>query len=145
LDPAPAQPLPETVWPGVFVAKPNESEAAIMTGVEVGDQDSAVEAGRWFTNRGVSVAVITLGGKGAVVVQQDQVNVLDPFPVEVLDTTAAGDAFTGALGAGLAGGQPLPEALERAMAAAALAVTVRGASPSLPTGTAVDEFLAGRG
>ncbi len=141
LDPAPAQPLPEAIWPGVFVAKPNESEAAVMTDVAVRDLDSAVEAGRWFTARGVAVAVITLGAKGAVVVQQDQVDVLDPFPVEVVDTTAAGDAFTGALGTGLAAGRPLPVALQRAMAAAALAVTVRGASPSLPTAEAVDAFL----
>ena len=130
------------VWPGVYVAKPNESEAAVMTGVEVLDQDSAVRAGRWFTARGVPVAVITLGAQGAVVVQHDRVDVLDPFLVEVVDTTAAGDAFTGALGAGLARGLPTPDALKRAMAAAALAVTVRGASPSLPTAAAVDAFLA---
>ena len=144
LDPAPAQPMPDAIWPGVYVAKPNESEAAVMTGVEVVDQDSAVEAGRWFTARGVPVAVITLGAQGAIVVQHDRMDVLDPLPVDVVDTTAAGDAFTGALGAGLARGSKLSEALNRAMAAAALAVTVRGASPSLPSAAAVDEFLAGR-
>jgi ribokinase len=144
LDPAPAQPLPDSVWPGVFLAKPNESEAAALTGAEVRDRASAVAAARWFTRRGVPVAVITLGAAGAVVVSDDRVDVLDPYPVEVVDTTAAGDAFTGALAAGLASGRPLAEALDRAMAAAALAVTVRGASPSLPTDVAVDEFLAGR-
>ena len=145
LDPAPAQPLPDALWPGVFVAKPNESEAAVMTGVEVHDTGTAVDAGRWFTDRGVTVAVITLGAKGAVVVRRDQARVLESFLVEVVDTTAAGDAFTGALGAGLAGGRALDDALNRAMAAAALAVTVRGASPSLPTAAAVDAFLADRG
>ena len=53
LDPAPAQPLPDALWPGVFAAKPNESEAAIMTGVEVHDTGTAVDAGRWFLDRGV--------------------------------------------------------------------------------------------
>ena len=61
-----------------------------------------------------------------------------------MDTTAAGDAFTGALGASLARGASLPEAVRRGLAAGALAVTVRGASPSLPTAAAIDSFLAER-
>jgi ribokinase len=59
-----------------------------------------------------------------------------------VDTTAAGDAFSGAFGASMARGTAVPEALRRGLAAGALAVSVRGASPSLPTAAAVDAFLA---
>ena len=64
--------------------------------------------------------------------------------VTPVDTTAAGDAFAGALGASLASGAPLPDALRRGLAAGALAVTVRGASQSLPTAAAIDAFLAAK-
>jgi ribokinase len=144
LDPAPAPttPLPEEIWAGVRLTKPNEHEATTITGVSVHDVGSAGTAGQWFLDRGVQTAVVTLGERGAVVVEGDGVVELPAYRVEAVDTTAAGDAFTGALGAGLSRGLPLSDALRRGMAAAALAVTVRGASPSLPTAAAVDDFLA---
>ena len=144
LDPAPARIVPAEVWPGVFLAKPNEHEAAMITGVAVTDRMSAEHAGRWFLDHGVEIAVVTLGDRGAVVVGRGSVTELPAHPVQAVDTTAAGDAFTGAVGAALSSGAPLPEALRRALAASALAVTVRGASPSLPTAAAVDEFLRAR-
>ncbi|HZA04722.1 MAG TPA: ribokinase [Propionibacteriaceae bacterium] len=140
--PAPASPLPEDIWAGVRLTKPNQHEASAITGTSVRDAASAAEAGRWFLDRGVETAVITLGERGAVVVEADGVTELPAYPVEPVDTTAAGDAFTGTLGAALSRGSELPEALRRGMAAAALAVTVRGASPSLPTAAAVEEFLS---
>ncbi len=142
LDPAPAQRLPDASWAGVSVAKPNESEAAQVTGLPVTDHATAVAAGRWLVDRGVTIAVITRGSAGATVVEAERVTELEPFAVRAVDTTAAGDAFSGALGAGLAAGLPFPAAARRAMAAAALAVTVRGASSSLPTADAIDAFLA---
>jgi ribokinase len=144
LDPGPARILPAEVWPGVFLAKPNEHEAAMITGVAVTDRGSAEQAGRWFLDQGVEIAVVTLGDRGAVVVQRAAVTELPAYPVRAVDTTAAGDAFTGALGAALSLGATLPDALRRALAASALAVTVRGASPSLPTAAAVTEFLRAR-
>ena len=147
LDPAPAptSPLPEDIWSGVRLTKPNEHEASTITGIPVRDAESAVQAGRWFLDRGVRTAVITLGERGAVLLEADGVTELPAYRVDAVDTTAAGDAFTGALGAALSQGRPLSEAVRRGMAAAALAVTVRGASPSLPTAAAVDEFLRTRG
>ena len=142
--PAPAAPLPEEIWAGVRLAKPNEHEASTITGISVRDADSAGQAGRWFLDRGVGTAVITLGERGAVLVEADEVTALPAYRVKAVDTTAAGDAFTGALGAALSQGGPLSEAVRRGMAAAALAVTVRGASPSLPTAAAVDQFLRDR-
>jgi ribokinase len=142
LDPAPAQPLPPEVWPGVTVVKPNELEAEVLTGISVTDRRSAEQAARWFLDRGVSIAMITRGAYGVVLAGPDGVAEYPAFPATPVDTTAAGDAFSGALGASLARGASLPEALGRGLAAGALAVTVRGASTSLPTAEAVDALLA---
>ena len=143
--PAPAAPLPEEIWAGVRLTKPNQHEAATITGMSVHDRASAAEAGRWFLDRGVRTAVVTLGERGAVVVEADGVTELPAYRVPAVDTTAAGDAFTGALGAALSRQSSLREALRRGMAAAALAVTIRGASPSLPTAAAIDDFLRTHG
>jgi ribokinase len=142
LDPAPAQPIPAAVWPGVSVVKPNELEAEVLTGIHITDQSSAQRAARWFHERGVGTVVITEGERGALVIGPDGVRDYPAFPVTPVDTTAAGDAFSGALGASLAAGASLSDALRRGLAAGALAVTVRGASPSLPTAEAVAAFLA---
>ena len=143
LDPAPAALLDDSVWALFDVVTPNETEASTITGLTVDDVASAERAGRWFVDRGVSHAVITLAAAGAVVVDGAGArHVLAPS-VDAVDTTAAGDAFAGYLGAGLADGLSLDDALPRAVAAGALAVTRRGASPSLPAGADVDAFLAG--
>lgn len=147
--PAPATALDEDFWPHVDIVTPNETEARLITGIEVTDHESATAAGRWFTDRGVQRAVITLAGAGAVVVERTSadstaVTLQEPFRVTAVDTTAAGDAFAGVLGSALAEGLDWDESLRRAMAGGALAVTVAGASPSLPQREAIDAFLAGQ-
>jgi ribokinase len=133
LDPAPAVPLPDEVWPHIDIVTPNESETTVLTGIDVVDPSSAEAAARWFLDRGVRSAVITLGDAGALVLTAGEPAVLLPaYPVQAVDTTAAGDAFTGTLGAGLASGHGLDASVRHAMAAGALAVTRPGASPSLP-------------
>ena len=144
LDPAPAPviPLPVEMWSSVDIATPNEIEATTITGIEVTDVASAIAAGQWFVDRGTCAALITLASAGAVLVTADGSSTFDALPVTAVDTTAAGDAFAGFLGAGLARGDSLDVALHSALAAGALAVTRRGASPSLPLRTEVDELLA---
>jgi len=142
IDPAPAHPLPEEIWPGVAVVKPNEFEAGILTGTQVTDQKSAARAGRWFVDRGAATALITLGERGVLAITADGVEKFPAFPVRPVDTTAAGDAFAGALGAALAQQRSWPDVISRALAAGALAVTVRGASPSLPTAAQIEAFLS---
>lgn len=141
LDPAPAVALPDDVWPGVTIVKPNETEAEVLTGVAVTDRSSGEQACRWFLDRGVQTVIITRAGRGALVAHGDRVKELPAFSVVPVDTTAAGDAFAGALAASLAGGDPLDAGVRRGLAAGALATTVRGASPSLPTAAQVDELL----
>lgn len=145
LDPAPALPLDPEIWQWVDIVTPNETEASLITGIGVTDFASAVEAGRWFCARGAKHAVITLASAGAALVTADDAIRFEAFPVESVDTTAAGDAFTGYLGAGLAHGLSLDSAITRAMAAGALAVMTRGASSSLPDRLAVDDFIDGHG
>lgn len=147
--PAPAEPLDADFWRHIDIVTPNETEARLITGIEVANQESAIAAGRWFTDRGVQRAVVTLAGAGAVVVERTSpdgiaVTVQEPFRVTPVDTTAAGDAFAGVLGSALADGLDWEDSLRRAMAAGALAVTVAGASPSLPWREAIDAFLAGQ-
>lgn len=150
LDPAPAANLDGAVWAGVHAVTPNEHEAHLLTGIEVTDTESAVRAGRWFLDQGVRHAIITMAGAGAVVISAGEdgergdprVGEFSPFTVDAVDTTAAGDAFAGALAGGLAAGNDWDDAIVRAMAAGALAVTVEGASPSLPTAEAIEKLLA---
>ncbi|MEU6324425.1 ribokinase [Streptomyces sp. NPDC047009] len=142
LDPAPAQPLPDDIWAYVDIVTPNESEATALTGIAVDGAEAAERAGRWFLDRGVSHALITLGGSGAVSVTAETVRHVPAFPVTPVDTTAAGDAFTGALGAALAAGLDTDAAVRSAVAAGALATTRPGASPSIPDLAAVRALLA---
>ncbi|MBR23020.1 MAG: ribokinase [Leifsonia sp.] len=141
LDPAPAHELDEEIWPLVDIVVPNETEASLLTGILVDSRDAAVNAGQWFVDRGVGAALITLASAGSVLVTADGVAHHDPIRVDVVDTTAAGDAFAGYLAASLAAGLSRDEAITRASAAGALAVTKRGASPSLPTSDDVDALL----
>ncbi|MDJ0335723.1 ribokinase [Salinibacterium sp. G-O1] len=141
LDPAPAIALDEAIWADVDIVTPNETEAGILTGIDVVDVESATRAGAWFLERGVRAAIITLAAEGALLVTADEVTAFPSIPVTSIDTTAAGDSFAGYLGASIALGMPLHDAIRRAGAAGALTVTQRGASPSLPHRTDVDALL----
>jgi ribokinase len=142
LDPAPAAVLDDAIWPLVDIVTPNETEASILTGIAVVDAASAVAAGRWFNDRGARYALITMAASGAILVSADDVVPFAAIPVTAVDTTAAGDAFAGYLGASIALGYDLSEAIRRAIAAGSLTVTKRGASPSLPRLQDVDALLA---
>ncbi|GAA1322610.1 ribokinase [Leucobacter albus] len=145
LDPAPAAALPDAVWRNVDIVTPNETEATVLSGIAVTDAESAALAGQWFLDRGVGAAVITLAERGSCVVTASGATLIGSIAVEAVDTTAAGDAYAGYLGAALASGSSLAAAVQLATAAGALAVTQRGASPSLPVRAAVDAFLGTNG
>lgn len=142
LDPAPAQDLPEQAWSLVDIVTPNESEASAITGVAVQDVESAIKAGEWFVERGVASAIVTLGGKGVVLVEKDRSEHFAAPAVNAVDTTAAGDAFAGYLGASLSQGKALGDAIAFSVVAASISVTRVGASSSLPTRQEVEAFSA---
>jgi ribokinase len=133
LDPAPASNPEPTAWELINIVTPNESEAHSLTGIEVTDEQSAKKAGQWFLDQGVENAIITLGGSGVVLVNKQETRMFTAPKVQAVDTTAAGDAFAGYLGALLAEGKSLEGAIEVAVKAASISVTKLGASSSLPT------------
>jgi ribokinase len=141
LNPAPARGLPEELLNLVDVLTPNESEAEVLTGIELGDVEAAKQAGRRLLEKGVGTVVITLGHQGALLVSADQTRMFAPMRVEAVDTTAAGDAFNGALACALARGDAIDAAIETANIAGALTVTKRGAQASMPTGADVAAVL----
>jgi len=144
LNPAPARPILDEVLAQVQVLTPNRSELALLTGRAVQTVAEATEGAEQLLARGVGAVVVTLGSQGALTVQDGQVEHVPAFAVTPADTTAAGDAFCGALATGLAHGETLLASARYAVAAAAIAVTRPGAQPSLATAAEVAEFLAKR-
>lgn len=144
LDPAPAAALPSGLLDHVHVITPNETETWTLTGVEVTDIAAAEEAARMLVDRGADAAVIKMGGRGAFLFDGEQTYFRHAIPVSVVDTTAAGDAFNGALGVALSRGSALSEAVDYATAVGALAVTRSGAQPSLPSAAQLRMFLEQR-
>jgi ribokinase len=142
LNPAPARALPVSLLRKVTVITPNETEAECLTGVKVTGWSRAAEAARVLQSRGVKTVIITLGAKGAFVAEGDRTYRVPSLPVKAIDTTAAGDVFTGALAVKIGEGQPLAVAVRFACAAAALSVTRAGAQPSIPHRREIDRLLA---
>src|SRR5262245_51560094 len=141
LNPAPLPAVPLDFLGVVDYVTPNAGEAERMTGLPVRDPDTATEAGRRLRQRGAGIAIVTLGEGGAVAYAEDGVTHVPAFAITAVDTTAAGDAFTGGLAVALAEGRALAAALTFASAAAALACTRRGAQASLPTRAEVERLL----
>lgn len=133
LDPAPAVKLPAAVYACLDFIKPNETEASILTGIEVKDVSSAGAAGRWFLSHGVKTAIITLGAGGALLVGGGGVRHFACPRVRPIDTTGAGDVFSGGFLASLSLGKPLDEAITFAVAAASLSTSRLGVIESIPT------------
>ncbi len=111
---------------------PNQSEASALLGIPIQTVDDAKQAVEQLLARGSKAAIITLGGQGAVVHDGQQVTWIPPFPITPVDTTAAGDAFAGALAVRWSEGATLLEAARFAAAAGAFAATQPGAQPGMP-------------
>jgi ribokinase len=141
LDPAPAQKLSPELLNMVDVLTPNETEAQILTGIEVKDQKSAEAAAQKLLECGVKNVILTMGASGYLSVGKEGKEFVAARKVTAADSTAAGDAFTGSLAVGLAKGQTLSEAASFANNVAAVSVTRMGAQPSMPTVEEIDRFI----
>ncbi len=141
LNPAPAQPLGVEILQHVSVLTPNETEAELLTGIEIANDAAVLAAAQKLNSLGVESILITLGSRGAFLLDTDQAELVPGFDVEAVDTTAAGDVFNGALAVALAERRPLAEAVRFANAAGALAVTKLGAQPSAPTREEIEKML----
>lgn len=138
LNPAPAAALDNELLALVDIITPNETEAEMLTGIEVTDAVTAAMAAQELHRRGIPIVIITLGCQGAFLSQQDQQGqqnfrgVVPAYPVTPVDTVAAGDTFNGALMVGLAEGMAITKAIDFANKAAAIAVTRHGAQRGIP-------------
>ena len=142
LDPAPAQELRPELLKMVDVLTPNETEAQILTGIEVtSNRDSARTAAKKLLECGVKSVILTMGTKGFLLAADDMMEFVTAAKVDAVDATAAGDAFTGSLAVGLAQGKTLADAATFANYVAALSVTKMGAQSSMPAREAVESFV----
>ena len=144
LNPAPARELPPDLLASVDVLVPNESEAALLTGLPVGSQSELEKAASKILNLGVRSVVITLGKRGAFLASADyKSKIYEAYSVQPVDTTAAGDAFVAGLAVNYGAGKSLPDAIRWGNAAGAVAALRFGAQTSLPKWNEVQELLNG--
>jgi ribokinase len=143
LNPAPAQPLDSSILALTDVLTPNESEAEILTGIPVNTPDDARKAADILLARGVGTVIVTLGGQGALYHTPAQSVLVPAFKAgAVIDTTGAGDAFTGGFAVALAEGRPPLDAMRFGAALAGISVTRRGTAPAMPSRAEIDALLA---
>ena len=144
--PAPEKPLPDTLVGLSDYFIPNETEAAILTGLPVETLEQAKTAAAALQSLGARNVILTLGAKGALVVTEDGNATLVPsFSAgPVVETTGAGDAFCGGFATALAEGQPLLDAVRFGCATAGISVTRAGTAPSMPKRAEIDALLATR-
>jgi ribokinase len=140
LDPAPAVPLPDTLLANVDCLTPNERETEILTGIRPETREAGLEAASILRERGVNTVILTLGERGALLVDQTGYIEVAPLAVQVLDTTAAGDAFSGYLAAHVGRGASFRSALHYAICAGSLATQSVGAQQAIPSASEVEEL-----
>ncbi|KTR99804.1 ribokinase [Pantoea dispersa] len=145
LNPAPATQLSDELLALIDIITPNETEAEILTGIAVNDDDDAARAAQALHAKGIDTVLITLGRRGVWLSEQGQGQRIPGFSVQAVDTIAAGDTFNGAFITARLEGVAMQDAVRFAHAAAAIAVTRPGAQPSVPWRTEIDAFLQQQG
>ena len=145
LNPAPARVLSDELLALVDIITPNETEAEKLTGIRVESDDDAARAAGALHDKGIGTVIITLGSRGVWASANGEGRRVPGFKVKAIDTIAAGDTFNGALVTALLEGRAMDEAILFAHAAAAIAVTRKGAQPSVPWRKEIDEFLSQQG
>ena len=142
LNPAPAHEIMPELLQYTDVIAPNETECALLTGIELTDEDSMLKSADYFRERGVKHLLITLGDRGVFYATPDDHGLVPAFKVKAVDTTAAGDTFIGALCSQLEKDLAnVEDSLRYAQRASSLTVQRMGAMPSIPTGEDVKAAL----
>jgi ribokinase len=144
LDPAPAQVLPNEIYPLLDIITPNETETERLVGFPINGKQDAAKAARELKHRGVRDVIIKMGRHGAFALIDDQEKFFDVYQVKAIDTVAAGDAFNGALAVGLSEGLSIEESIRWGMACGAISVTREGAQTAMPERDELLTFLDGR-
>ena len=138
LNPAPAMALPDDLLKNLFMITPNRSEAQLLSGVVIKDENSIKNAAQKLKEKGIENIIITLGAEGAFIYNDEISTRIPSVKVDAVDSTAAGDVFNAALAVALAEGKSLEVAVTFANKAAALSVTRIGAQSSAPYRKEVD-------
>ncbi|MDM2735512.1 ribokinase [Citrobacter sp. Ct235] len=141
LNPAPARELSDELLALVDIITPNETEAEKLTGIRVENDEDAAKAAQVLHEKGIHTVLITLGSRGVWASVNGEGRRVPGFKVDAVDTIAAGDTFNGALITALLEEKPLSDAIRFAHAAAAIAVTRKGAQPSVPWRNEIEAFL----
>ena len=132
LNPAPFCPLSDDLLRNISIITPNKTEAEMLTGIKINNDDDAKQAAQYLYNKGIPTVIITMGSRGALVFHKTEFTFINARPVKAVDTTAAGDIFNGALAVALAEGSNMIEAVNFACNAASVSVTRIGAQSSAP-------------
>lgn len=133
LNPAPAVKLDEDIIKNVDLLTPNETELEILSGVKIENEEDIIKAAQVMIQKGVKQLIVTLGSKGSLYIDKDNVKFKESYKVDAIDTTAAGDSYTGALSVALSQDKDIEEAMDFASKVGALCVMKEGAQTSLPT------------
>lgn len=141
LNPAPAQLLSDDLLSHITYLTPNETELEILSGKTCNNLNDYTQAAELLLEKGVKHVIVTMAEAGSLIVTSEGSRHIPTYPVKAIDTVAAGDAFNGALAAGIAKGEDLDETVRKANAVGALAVMKSGAIPSLPTQVDLKDFL----
>lgn len=142
LNPAPALPLPDDIFPLCDYVTPNETEAAALTGVAIASADDARRAANILLDKGVGAVIVTLGETGALLHSRTQSVLVPAFRCgSVVETAGAGDGFTGGFAAALARGEAPLQAVRFGCALAGISVTRAGTAPSMPSLAEVNALL----
>lgn len=145
LNPAPAAEIPDELLQLSDICAPNETETELLTGQPVGTLAEAEAAARKLLARGTGTVILTLGERGALLVDKNTVENIPAIKVDAVDPTGAGDAFIGSLAVFMGEGLSLRDAIRRANAVAALSVTRIGTQVSFPKRAEADDFLKQQG
>lgn len=141
LNPAPGRILSNELLSKIDIITPNESECEIITGIKVNCLSDAKKAIYYFLDKGVKQVVITMGDKGCYYNSGREIRYKSAIDVVAMDTTGAGDSFTGAIAVAISEGMVIEDAIDFATAVSAIVVTKHGAQCSLPTLNEVKEFM----
>lgn len=140
LNPAPAVKLEDSIIANVDLLTPNETELEILSGVSINCEDDILKAAQTMIEKGVKELIVTLGSKGSLYINKEISMFKKSYKVDAVDTTAAGDSYTGALSVAFSKGENIEVAMDFASRVGALCVTKEGAQSSLPTLEEVERF-----
>jgi ribokinase len=141
MNPAPAQPLELTLLHEIDIITPNKVEAEMITGIKVSDEESLRSIVKRFYKFGIKNVLITLGSKGIFAGMNGHMEMIPTYQVRTVDSTGAGDVFSGSLAAFLAEGMPIEKAARLAIASSSISVTRMGAQNSAPRRAEIENFI----